>query len=176
MVKTPQIRFSTIKKAFPRGHIEAARNVAALEQYVHKEETRVGGLATASEMYPSLSKLWDLIYDFCVRNMIDTTRLRHHGECNLDTFDFAIRFLILRGFHVETIASNPQTRSCWKNYATEIMKRSADRQTDRQDETFTEEDSITIPTADALHIQVPQSSEASPEPSPSSQDDDEEDV
>lgn len=133
MVKTPQTRFSTIKKAFPRAHIEVARNEVALEQYVHKAETRLAPLATPSEMYPSLSKLWDLIYQYCLMTNVDTIRLRHRGECPMDTFDFAIRFLILRGYCVETMGVNPQIRSCWKNYATELMKRSADRQ-DRHDE------------------------------------------
>lgn len=154
MVKTPQTRFSTIKKHFPRAHIEVAHNVAALEQYVHKESTREGELPTASDMYPSLSKLWDLIYQYCVDNGIDIKRLRHRGECHLDTFDYAIRFLITQGYYVETLGSNPQNRSCWKNYGTELMKRSADRQTDRQDETFTQVENITIPHADSHHEEV----------------------
>lgn len=143
MVKTPQTRFSTIKKAFPRAHIEIARNVAALEQYVHKEETRVGELVSQSDMYPSLNKLWDLIYEYCISTNVNFNRIRVRGECPLDTFDYAIRFLILQGYNVESLASNPSTRSCWKNYGYELMKRSADRQTDRQQEKLSRRDSIT---------------------------------
>lgn len=54
IVKTPQMRFSALKKAFPRAHIEVAKNVKALETYVKKDETRIGQLPDASEFYPSL--------------------------------------------------------------------------------------------------------------------------
>lgn len=49
MVKTPQVRFSAVKKQFPRAHIEIARNPAALAQYVAKEETREADLPKASD-------------------------------------------------------------------------------------------------------------------------------
>ena len=62
IVRTPQVRFSAVKKAFPRAHIEVARNPTALEQYVHKDDTKAGELNKQSEMYPSLSKFWDLFY------------------------------------------------------------------------------------------------------------------
>lgn len=66
MVRTPQVRFSAVKKAFPRAHIEQAHNPAALARYVAKEDTRVGQLVESSDQYPSLSKLWELMFDwFC---------------------------------------------------------------------------------------------------------------
>ena len=37
MLKTPQVRFSAVKKLFPRAHIEIARNATALAQYVTKK-------------------------------------------------------------------------------------------------------------------------------------------
>ena len=61
MVKTPQVRFSAVRKMFPRAHVEAAREPSALKRYVGKVESRVGALPTSQEMYPSLSKFWDLI-------------------------------------------------------------------------------------------------------------------
>ena len=63
VVKTPQVRFSQVKKAFCRAHVELARDPLALQAYVHKEDTKAGELQVAQEMYPSLSKLWELIYD-----------------------------------------------------------------------------------------------------------------
>lgn len=62
-VKTPQVRFSALKKQFLRAHIEIARNPIALQQYVQKEETRTGQLPIQSDRYPSLVKLWQLILD-----------------------------------------------------------------------------------------------------------------
>jgi len=63
MVKTPQTRFGSIKKAFPRAHIEPARDIKALSKYVSKEETRIGTLPL-NDKYPSLTVLWDLFYGF----------------------------------------------------------------------------------------------------------------
>ena len=60
------MRFSAVKKAFPRANIQVARNVAALQQYVHKEDTRVEELSTSNEMYPSLQKFWDMLYEYMV--------------------------------------------------------------------------------------------------------------
>jgi len=42
-------RFSAIKKAFSRAHIESARKPEALKQYVNKEDTRVGELPSANK-------------------------------------------------------------------------------------------------------------------------------
>lgn len=60
MVKTPQVRFPQVKRVFPRAHIEPARNVTALRQYVEKEETRVGGLPAANNqaLYPNVEELY----------------------------------------------------------------------------------------------------------------------
>lgn len=41
MLKTVAVRFAQVKKLFPRAHIEVARNTAALQQYVQKDDTRV---------------------------------------------------------------------------------------------------------------------------------------
>lgn len=46
MLKTQTVRFSQVKKAFPRAHIELARNEKALANYVHKDETRVAAIST----------------------------------------------------------------------------------------------------------------------------------
>lgn len=43
-LKTQPVRFSQVKKAFPRAHIEVAKNPTALAQYVSKAETRVAPL------------------------------------------------------------------------------------------------------------------------------------
>lgn len=60
MLKTPQVRFSAVKKAFPRAHIEVARNPDALREYVTKEETKVGELPENinKALYPSIEELY----------------------------------------------------------------------------------------------------------------------
>lgn len=132
LVKTPQVRFSAVKKQFPRAHIEIARNVAALEQYVHKEETKEGELQSQSEFYPSMQKMWDMMASW-----IQETR-RHHDwldsdpQGRLEIFDRFISDKIEEGYVVETMAVNPQVRSIVKTYGENIYNRSLRRQTDRQ--------------------------------------------
>jgi len=147
ILKTPQVRFSAVKKQFAacKAHIEIARNPAALANYVGKEVTRVGTLAKASDLYPSLSKYWDLILTY-----VNDHNLIQHAERGilwrytndvkpvpLNILDDATRSLIREGYHVEGIACNPSTRSAFKNYSLAILERSyaaTDRQTDSQDE------------------------------------------
>lgn len=143
LVKTPQVRFSAIKKAFPRAHIEVARNVEALEEYVQKDDTRVGQLPT-TEQYPSMTKLWDLFYEWSLTNhMFDE---EYRGEEWLIIFDKCICCLIRKGYIVETMAVNPQIRSIVKNYIRSIFERCENirrQKTDRQTEILSEVNSIT---------------------------------
>lgn len=138
-VRTPQVRFSALKRQFPRAHIEVARNAAALSQYVTKEETRQQSLPQSQEMYPSLSKLWNLIYEYICDNaptLVDNTQ-RLYIPSRMDKltiFDEAIKHLIERGYHVESMGVNPQVRTAWKLYSHALFARShaATTQTDRQ--------------------------------------------
>lgn len=153
-VKTPQVRFAALKKAFPRAHIECARNAPALQTYVTKEATRVGSLPTTQDKYPSLSKLWDLIYAYI--NASDWKKVvRSHGQLyiearinKLDIFDDAIKHLIENGYHVETHGVNPQVRSAWKMYSHALFQRSS--QTDRQTDTALET-TVSVPTIEHNH-------------------------
>jgi len=152
MLKTPQLRFSAIKKQFPTAHIEIARNPKALELYVNKEETRAGQLPSSQEKYPSLSRYWDFIYQYCERmNYIDysETKFAWWKDANrkeaLTILDEATDDLIRHGYFVEGIASNPSTRTSFKKYSLAILERAYDiRQTDRQ--TNPDLDSVQIPT------------------------------
>jgi len=139
-VRTPQVRFSALKKAFPRAHIEVARSAPALLNYVVKEETRAGDLPTQQDKYPSLSKYWDLVFrhlngldkdglDYVV---LEEGRVKFYNEereklyrkTPLAMLDEATRSLIKDGYHVEGIGGNPNTRSQWKLYSDSIILRS----------------------------------------------------
>lgn len=145
MLRTPQVRFSAVKKAFPRAHIEVARNIAALAKYVTKESTREEQLNISQDQYPSLSKFWELIYerltaDNCFNfelSKLEFVKGFNFHENPFHAFDQCVRELIEMGYMVEGIATNPQTRTSWKLYAIAIMRRvhtarSTDSQTDRQ--------------------------------------------
>jgi len=53
ILTTPKLSFGTIKAAYPRAHIERARNAAALTAYVHKADSRVA-VVPSSKGPPSL--------------------------------------------------------------------------------------------------------------------------
>ena len=131
MVKTPQTRWNTVRKAFQGAHVEPARDVKALAKYVHKEDTKVGELASQSEQYPSLQKLWDMFADF-TNNKQYQNLVGYDPDQKLVIFDKFIKECIDKDYVVETMAVNPQIRSCVKQYAENIIFRSLRRQTDRQ--------------------------------------------
>lgn len=168
MVKTPQVRFSAVKRAFPRGHIEAAKNEAALQQYVQKPETRVGSLPMKQEMYPSLQHFWQMVYDYWTRlekDCLDANSLWEQGSVRwyndkddeqfdvdpMPWLDEAVRHMISGGYMVEGIACNPSTRTAWKKYARSILERCfklnlAKPHDDESPETDSQTDSVEIPT------------------------------
>lgn len=131
MVKTPQTRFGSIKKAFPRAHIEPARDMKALTKYVTKEDTRIGTLP-ANDKYPSLVRLWDMFYGYLRTEQL---AIPDDEEARLVIFDTFIGLQIELGYHVETMGVNPQMRSSVKKYLPSLMFRAEKirrQQTDRQ--------------------------------------------
>lgn len=137
LVKTPQVRFSAVKKAFPRAHIEVARNVKALEQYVHKEDTKEAELKVTSDKYPSRERVFMLFSEWYWRKYGTMT------DVALKHWDEFIRLKIEEGYYVEGIGVDPMTRSIVKRYGNSIIERtwrqfhesdksSIDSQTDRQ--------------------------------------------
>jgi len=157
LVKTPQIRFSAVKKAFPRAHIEAARNPAALAKYVHKDETRVGELNKQDDKYPSLSKFWDLFFQWCYdqaaaseqdqRIIVDNLRTKNLEKL----FERFVSEYIEKGYHIETIACNPATISCLRKYGIAILKRSEAgfyEKEDMETKTDRQTEEVLVPTYD----------------------------
>jgi len=131
MVTTPQVRFSAVKKAFPRAHIEVAKNPKSLAKYVTKEETRVGVLPS-NDMYPSQSSFYNLLVSVVKEEESrqecpsDTEVLRMmagKSKDPLDQFDRAVKALISRGYHVEHHGCNPQVRSAWRLYRDAMITR-----------------------------------------------------
>lgn len=143
MVKTQSVRFSQVKKALPRAHIEAARSPAALAKYVSKTETRVASVPTmkvASQLdvqrccfarvmqqcyqieERNSSKLIDpLDYDEGELILKHADVLRKYWEIYVDD---AVRDLVKAGyFGVEYVMANPQVRTAFRKYLPEICYR-----------------------------------------------------
>lgn len=136
LVSTGQVRFSAVKKMFPRAHIEPARNVAALREYVKKEQTREGELPTQQDSYPSMDKTWTLLYEqFLVAGVINryppttwtpkgNVRWNHTASNDpLYELDMAAGVLIADGYRVESILANPQNRTAFKKWSEDILTR-----------------------------------------------------
>lgn len=149
-LQTPQIRFSAVKKAFPRAHIEVARNVQALANYVAKEDTRLAALPQQQEMYPSLSKFWHLVFQFIEsQNWIHWDGDKwwdeafhdlnvplhydeyldypkrfadHNARVALLAFERAVDDLIWKGFHIEHFYSPPNI-SIFKKFHFSVLQR-----------------------------------------------------
>lgn len=154
MLKTPQVRFSAIKKVFPRAHIEIARNSQALANYVNKEETRVADLPGDNNKYPSTSRFFDLVWDVIeefpngehFRDLCPRTG-NFPKSIRDDVLFAATRILIERGYHVETMAVNNLILNSWRWFHRSLrLRRQADRQTQDASETVS---IVSVPTINA---------------------------
>jgi len=147
MVKTPQVRFSALKSAFPRAHIEVARNVKALAEYVHKDDTRIAELPKDNDKYPTMERFWDLFYEYyqTARNNVDFEGIET-PDSRLQLLDNYVSHQIQHGSFVESFGVNPQTRSSVKKYLPSIFIRCQKlrrQKTDRQTELKSEVNNIT---------------------------------
>ena len=79
-LKTPQTRGTKIAKFFPHSHIEEARNKFALQNYVHKEETRVGEFKTVENRSPQWSVVCDKFYDWLIIKTDYASQIRQDDE------------------------------------------------------------------------------------------------
>lgn len=149
MVRTTQVRFSAVKAVFPRAHIESARNVRALANYVHKEETRIAEVPTQGGHMNVYGYISEIAKDMDITEVCDylqTCRdaeeqlgitgkgVASEGDLVLDYVDGLIREKIESGVQgVEFLAVNPIWRSVWKRFWRSILIRAVrSRQTDRQ--------------------------------------------
>lgn len=132
MVKTPQVRFSAVKKMFPTAHIELARNRIALEAYVHKEETRVQEVKKVEVTFLTYPQVRNQFFAWA-RDQV------HHGasydhDDRLALWDRFIGLSIEEGMECDLIGMNPQNRACIAKYWVSYFRRIpiTDRQTDSQ--------------------------------------------
>uniref|UniRef100_UPI004048A149 hypothetical protein n=1 Tax=Orrella sp. TaxID=1921583 RepID=UPI004048A149 len=132
MVTTPQVRFSAVKKVFPRAHIEVAKNRVALARYVHKDDTRleavpdkVSNIPTLFDYQHEVARKWN---DDEWRGFLDR-RLEENpkasiGDLALEFVDDIVALDIEAGkCGVEYIAINPMWRSAWKKFWRQMVKR-----------------------------------------------------
>lgn len=113
-LRTPQIRGTAVAKVFPRCHIEEARNQFALENYVHKKDTRVDELKTVENRSPQWREVRSRFYEWYVKTKHDG--LRQDDEVKLKFWDEFIGISLEEGMEIDLIGVNPQYRSCILKY------------------------------------------------------------
>jgi len=120
-LKTEQTRGTKIAKYFPQCDIQEAKNSFALQQYVHKEDTRVAEFMTITNRSPSWSLVKDKFFDW----VIETEAFYGHIKDDLDDertsprlklWDKFIEISIAEGMCVELVGVNPQYRSAIRRY------------------------------------------------------------
>lgn len=141
LLKTPQVRGTRVQKFFPKCDIGDAQNFHALQNYVHKEKTRVGEFKTVENRSPQWSVVCDKFFDWLIAEQPMVSFFGQTDEERLRLWDKFIGLSIEEGMRVDIIGVNPQYRSCigryWQNYIrlarTRISVDKLDRQTDSQD-------------------------------------------
>jgi len=137
LVKTPQVRFSAVRKVFPTAHIEKARNVKALEQYVHKEEGRLEAVKTIERKFVQFPEVRKKFFQWVIEEEHEHVS---DYDRKLALWDEFISLSIRERIECDVIGVNPQYRSIIQKYwsanvdvAIEDRQRYIDtRQTDRQ--------------------------------------------
>jgi len=123
IVKTPQTRFAAMKKAFPRAHIEVARNGTALAKYVKKDKTREGELPENNQ-YPNAKAFWKMLFG----QYEDITTVQKGltmmtKDERLQWLDNQAEDLIKDGIMCESFVCNPSTRAAFGKWATALAER-----------------------------------------------------
>lgn len=160
-VTTPQVRFSAVKKAFPRAHIEVARNVTALQQYVNKEDTRVAPLVASQDKYPSQKRFFELIWDVILATPSEYWFLKldppRYGSFigaerpHRLAYWKACAELIGRGYVVEGMGVNPQSLACWDRFHRALLRRKMSPETTSQPDIPAFESHISVPVVEYTH-------------------------
>ena len=132
LVKTPQVRFSAVKKLFPTAHIEVARNVSALQNYVHKDDTRVEELKKVSVAI-TWPNVCDKFFDWVIQHDVEEVWKERDYERRMNLWDEFIDESIGEGIRCELIGVNPQYRSSVQRYWNGMCRQAFLRRQDRQD-------------------------------------------
>lgn len=144
MLRTEQVRFSTIKKALPRAHIEIARNIQALSNYVHKDETAAGNREHIKADSDKL--LEQALLDYVIGELNkhlygeeETMKvLTEENPTNKELSrvfkamnplyildEVAANLIAYRGARIEMLVSNPLVRNAYKKFFWAIVIRNA---------------------------------------------------
>jgi len=152
LLKTPQTRGTRVQKYFPKCTIDQARKFHALQQYVHKTDTRVGEFKTVENRSPQWKTVRNRFFDWILTEKTDYGFFGVVDEERMKLWDTFIGLSLREGMEVDIIGVNPQYRSCIQRYWADNIQMALDRvipvdkidrQTNRQDLEVAE---LSIPT------------------------------
>jgi len=117
MLHTGQVRFSAVKKVFPKAHIEPCRDPVALKKYVHKaatraaQPTRTGRTMNRDKFFADVFEhMWNSDAD----HMEEDIKTDRH--CNL-LLQVVEQMLMAGGdWSYSYMAMNPQTKQLWERF------------------------------------------------------------
>jgi len=126
---TPQKpAFSTVKKVFPRAHIEKARQRDQLMKYVEKTDTRIAEVPSVGTIIPTLFEYQtkvaqELDIEIIQNDIIDNID-KDEGDIVIKHVNKVVKRHIEQGMRgVEFIAINPMWICSWKRFWRSIIKR-----------------------------------------------------
>lgn len=135
MLKTPQVRKSAVISQTDKAHVEAAKNVVALTNYVSKEDTRVAtiqsgnSIPTVFEYQTIVAQQWNeeefqKVWKDAIEVATKTNTVPDIDETAMRYIDSIVAADIESGRRgAEFIAINPMWRSSWKRFWRSIIKR-----------------------------------------------------
>lgn len=113
LIRTPQVRFSAVKRVFPTAHIEKARNVKALESYVHKEEGRLEVMKTIERKFVQFPEVRKKFFQWVIEEGHEQVS---DYDRKLSLWDEFISLSIRERIECDVIGVNPQYRSIIQKY------------------------------------------------------------
>jgi len=138
LLKTPQTRGTRVAKFFPKCYIDEAHKFHALQNYVHKEDTRVAEFKSVENRHPQWSVVCDQFFDWLVKTQPEISFFGQLEDERLKHWDRFIGLCLEEGMRVDVIGVNPQYRSCitryWLNYLRLAKSRVSVDSQDRQTE------------------------------------------
>lgn len=140
LVRTPQVRFSAVKKMFPTAHIEVCRNVSALKNYVHKEETRIEEVRQVENKYVTWKDVRTRFFEWLQEETCEYDDVR-----KLVLWDKFICESVAEGIECDVIGVNPQYRSCIVKYWDGYVMRQNGRQSGSVDKSQTDRQEVSLP-------------------------------
>lgn len=149
-LETERVRWGKVKEALTRAHIEVARNSLALANYVHKTDTQVGELPSASSQWMNIQQFYRRMAEFVIKRFSEKLDCDEgdvaQALCGYGTRDLAEKVealkvaekdplklveqcakqCIMEGYMgLEFVTANPQTKAMFKTYFWEVVGRAS---------------------------------------------------